>query len=66
MSKMPMSAWNLSGEKIQAPTPIASVRPVNTTPLPVIASVMRYASGIDFLEFFAIRITEVQIGNEHR
>ena len=36
VSKMPMSAWNLSGEKIQVATPTARVIAVNTTPVPVI------------------------------
>ena len=41
VSRIPMSAWNLSGEKIQVATPIASVTPVKTTPLPVMARVCR-------------------------
>ena len=40
VSRMPMSAWNLSGEKIQVPTPMASVMPVKRTPLPVTARVL--------------------------
>ena len=39
-----MSAWNFSGENIQVATPIASVMPVKSTPLPVTSSVLKYAS----------------------
>jgi hypothetical protein len=38
-SRIPMSAWNLSGEKIQVATARPSVVPVKSTPLPVIFSV---------------------------
>ena len=44
VSSTPMSAWNLSGENIQVATPMASVRPVNSTPLPVIVNVSRNES----------------------
>jgi hypothetical protein len=39
VNSMPMSAWNLSGEKIHVTTPIANVTPVKMTPDPVICSV---------------------------
>ena len=37
-SKMPMSAWNLMGEKAQVATPRARVTPVSITTLPVSSS----------------------------
>ena len=39
VNSMPISAWNLSGEKIQVTTPMANVIPVKMTPAPVICSV---------------------------
>ena len=36
-----MSAWNCRAEKIQVLTPMASVRPVITTALPVTCSACR-------------------------
>jgi hypothetical protein len=41
VSRMPMSAWNWSGEKIQVATPMASAQPVKITPNPEIASVVK-------------------------
>ena len=35
VSRMPMSAWNLIGEKAQVTTPAARVTPTSATTLPV-------------------------------
>ena len=43
-SRMPMSAWNLMGEKAQVATATPSVKPVSTTTLPVKASARPNAS----------------------
>ena len=40
-SRMPMSAWNLMGDKAQVATPAASVTPTSTTTLPVNCSARR-------------------------
>src|SRR5690606_10967062 len=39
VSRIPISAWNLIAEKIQVTTPMASVKPVKVTALPVVFSV---------------------------
>ena len=39
VSTVPMSAWNFSGATIHVATPAAKVRPVGTTPAPVVARV---------------------------
>src|SRR5690606_21257925 len=39
VSRIPMSAWNLMSEKIQVATPMARVKPVKVTALPVVFSV---------------------------
>ena len=43
VSRMPTSAWNLSGENTHVTTPIASVMPVKMTLAPVTRSVCRNA-----------------------
>ncbi len=41
LSRMPMSAWNFSAEKIQVPTPTDRVTAVNSTAVPVVRSALK-------------------------
>src|SRR5438034_20253 len=45
VSRIPMSAWNLIGEKAHVITPAASVIPTSATTLPVNWTAFLYASG---------------------